>query len=328
MSDGAIYIITKDERYLNLLEASAASLKRAMPDLPITVFSQFPISSANFDKVIRVNTEGDGFYDKARLMLDSPYDRTLFLDADIYVAEPVTELFALLDRFDCAATHEEYLNTDWFNDYPRPDVPMSFPEFNTGVLAFKRSNTMRRVLQEWSRLYNEFLKKDPGLSINDQPFFRVAAYHGDVRIATLGREYNCKFRGQGYLNGPLKVLHGHVKFKMNFRHIEKVLGIMNSSMRPRVYIAGTVYEQHISGRLWGHRKARKLGSFPEPQSIFGLRIQRLRQLIRERGVPQLLAKATCLGVENCFALGRRVWPGNRGGKSRRFPAAADEHTPL
>jgi hypothetical protein len=325
MSDGAIYIITKDERYLNLLEASAASLKRAMPDLPITIFSQFPISSANFDKVIRVNTEGDGFYDKARLMLDSPYDRTLFLDADIYVAEPVTELFALLDRFDCAATHEEYLNTDWFNDYPRPDVPMSFPEFNTGVLAFKRSSNMQRALQEWSRLYNEFLKKHPGLSINDQPFFRVAAYHGDARIATLGREYNCKFRGQGYLNGPLKVLHGHVKFKMNFRHIEKVLGIMNSSMRPRVYIAGTVYEQHISGRLWGHRKARKLGSFPEPQSIFGLRIQRLRQLVRERGMRPLFFKATSLAVENCLAFCRRAWPGNRGG-SRTFSAVPDERT--
>src|SRR2546430_8555828 len=186
MSDGAIYIITKDERYLNLLEASAASLKRAMPDLPITVFSQFPISSANFDKVIRVNTEGDGFYDKARLMLDSPYDRTLFLDADIYVAEPVTELFALLDRFDCAATHEEYLNTDWFNDYPRPDVPMSFPEFNTGVLAFKRSSNMEQVLQERSRLYNEFLKKDARLSIKEKNFFHEAANNRHIRNPTLG----------------------------------------------------------------------------------------------------------------------------------------------
>jgi hypothetical protein len=328
MSDGAIYIITKDERYVNLLAASAASLKRVMPNLPITVFSQFPVSSPNFDNVIPVNTEGDGFYDKARLMLDSPYDRTLFLDADIYVAEPVPELFALLDRFDCAATHEEYLNTDWFNDYSRPDVPISFPEFNTGVLAFKRSSDMQRVLQEWSRLYNEFLKINPNTSINDQPFFRVAAYHGDARIATLGREYNCKFRGQGYLNGPLKVLHGHVKFKMNLPHIERVLRIMNSSMRPRVYIAGKVYEQHISGRLWGHRKARKLGSFPEPQSIFGLRIQRLRELIRERGILRLIAKATSLAVENCLTFGRPTRPRNEHGNTRTFPAVADERTPL
>jgi len=326
MSNGAIYIITKDERYLNLLQGSAESLKRSMPDLPITVFSQFPVSSPYFDRVIQVNTEGDGFYDKARLMLDSPYERTLFLDADIYIAEPVPELFALLDRFDCAATHEEYLNTDWFNDYPRADVPISFPEFNTGVLAFRRSNNMQRVLQEWSSLYNEFLEKNPSGAINDQPFFRVAAYHGDVRIATLGREYNCKFRGQGYLNGPLKVLHGHVKFKMNFQHIERVLRIMNSSMRPRVYIAGRVYEQHISGRLWGHRKARKLGSFPEPQSIFSLRVQRVRQLVREHGLRRLTGKAMSVLLENFLSLGWRNWLGHHGAKPSSLSTVPDERT--
>jgi alpha-N-acetylglucosamine transferase len=45
-------------------------------------------------------------------MRQSPYDRTLFIDADIYVVEPIPELFALLDHFDLAATHEEYVNTD------------------------------------------------------------------------------------------------------------------------------------------------------------------------------------------------------------------------
>src|SRR5713226_5693158 len=132
MSTGAIYIVSQDERYLNLLRASAESLKRAMPDLPVTVFSQFPIEGPHFDNVTLVKPTCDGFYDKTRLMLESPYERTLFIDADIYVAEPFSELFTLLDRFDCAATHEEYLNTDWSNNYPRPDIPASFPEFNTG----------------------------------------------------------------------------------------------------------------------------------------------------------------------------------------------------
>ena len=129
------------------------------------------------------------------------------------------------------------------------------------------------------------------------------------------------------MNGPLKVLHGHVKFKMNLRHIEKVLRIMNSSNRPRVYIAGNVYEQHISGRLWGHRKARKLGSFPEPQSILGLRVQRLRQLIRERGVRQLLGKASSLAVKKCFAFGRPTQV-HEPKKSHPFPAVADQRPPL
>jgi hypothetical protein len=138
MSAGAIYIITQDSRYVGLLLNSAASLKRVMPDLPVTVFSQFPIESALFERIIRVEGSRDGFYDKTLLLRRSPYERTLFLDADTYLVDPVPELFTILDHFDCAATHEEYINTDWWNHYLRPDIPASFPEFNTGVLAFNR----------------------------------------------------------------------------------------------------------------------------------------------------------------------------------------------
>ena len=41
MSQRAIYIITQGAQYVGLLLTSAASLKRAMPQLQITVFSQF-----------------------------------------------------------------------------------------------------------------------------------------------------------------------------------------------------------------------------------------------------------------------------------------------
>jgi len=290
MSTGAIYIVTQDERYLNLLRASAESLKRAMPDLPVTVFSQFPIQEPYFDRVVLVKAESDGFYDKARLMLESPYERTLFIDADIYVAETFSELFTLLDRFDCAATHEEYLNTDWFKNYPRPDIPASFPEFNTGILLYKRSAAMDSTLRNWSQLYKDFLEKNPGRDTNDQPFFRAAAYYGDARIATLTREYNCKFRGQGYLNGPVKLLHGHVKFKMKITHMRRVLAVMNASKLPRVYIAGRVYDQKITGRLVGHRKAHRVGSFPEPESLTLLRLQRLRELIKKHGIGGIMRK--------------------------------------
>jgi len=113
MRIGAIYIITQDSRYAGLVLNSAASLKRMMPDLPITVFSQFPVESPNFERVIRVEGSQDGFYDKTRFIQETPYERTLFVDADIYAVEPVPELFTMLDQFDFAATHEEYLNTDW-----------------------------------------------------------------------------------------------------------------------------------------------------------------------------------------------------------------------
>lgn len=292
MSNGAIYIVTQDPRYVGLLCASAERLKSLMPELPITVFSQFPIEGVWFDRVIRVEGSKDGFYDKTRLIRESPYERTIFVDADIYAVKPFPELFSLLDRFDCAATHEEYVDTDWFHRYPRPDIPASFPEFNTGILLFRRSAQVRRLLTKWDELYKNFLEENPNLAINDQPFFRVAAYDSDARIATLTREYNCKFRGQGYLTGPVKVLHGHVDRKFDLDQIGKAISILNASERPRVYIAGKVFDQKLTGRIVSRRKAHKVGQFPElPGSIMLRRARRLKELFRGKGVRGMLVRA-------------------------------------
>lgn len=290
MTRGAIYVVTHDQRYLNLLRASAESLKRVMPDLPVTVFSQFPVEGA-FDDVKIIQPEGDGFYDKAHLMLQSPYEQTVFVDTDIYAVQPFDELFTLLDRFDFAATHEEYLNTDWFSHYPQPDIPASYPEFNTGILAYRRSVAMTQLMENWSDLYKKFLEANPGKATNDQPFFRAAAYYSEARAATLGREYNCKFRGQGYLNGPVKLLHGHVKFKMKPEYMSRVAGVMNASKKPRVYIGGKVFDQKISGRLWGRRKAHKVGSYPEPESVTMLRLRRLKEIVLNRLAKKAPAQA-------------------------------------
>ncbi len=291
MGIGAIYIITQDSRYTGLLLNSAASLKRVMPDLPITVFSQFPIESPHFERVIRVEGSQDGFYDKTLFIQQTPYERTLFVDADIYVVDPVPELFAILDQFDFAATHEEYLNTDWWNRYPRPDIPPSFPEFNTGILAYKRSAQMDGVLKDWSELYRSFLESHPGQKINDQPFFRAAVYGHDVRFATLTREYNCKFRGQGYLNGRVKIFHGHVDFQLQQPFVQKAVDVLNASSKPRVYIAGTAYEQRLVGRLLDRRKPGLVGRFPLlPEPIIVAGAKRLRRMLKESGARTMFLK--------------------------------------
>jgi hypothetical protein len=275
---GAIYIVTRDTKYLNLLRSSTESLKRVMPDLPVTVFTDVA-AEGPFDVVRVPSSASDGFFDKARLMGESPYEQTIFIDTDIFVVQPFDELFALLDRFDCALTQEEYLNTDWDNNYPRPDIPLSFPEFNTGLLVYRRSPETAALFTKWSELYRSFLASHPGQAINDQPFFRAAAYFSDAKIATLGREYNCKFRGQGYLNGPVKLLHGHVKFQMQRAYMEKVAGLMNRSLKPRVYVGRTIYEQYISGRLWALRKPRKVASVPEPLPPWKLRVLKLKEIL-------------------------------------------------
>ena len=89
----------------------------------------------------------------------------------------------------------------------------------------------------------------------------------------------------------MKILHGHVKFQLNSGQVSKAVRVLNRSNKPRVYIAGKVYEQKIVGRLVGRRKARKVGSFPElPGSITLLRARRLKEIARHLGVAGILAK--------------------------------------
>jgi len=274
---------------------SAKSLRRTMPDLPITLFSQFAVENSIFERVVRVEPTSDGFYDKTRWIQESPYERTMVIDADTYVVDAVPELFPLLDHFDCAANHEEYLNTDWLSHYPRTDIPASFPELNTGVLMLKRSERMDRVLEDWGNLYKAYLDEGAGRKINDQPFFRVALYRGEARVATLTREYNCKFRGQGYLNGPVKIIHGHVNFRADVNFLERAAAVLNRSTRPRVYIAGEVFEQKLVGRFTDRRKAHKVGTFAlRPESELMAEAKQLQKIVKERGLKNTV-KRTIVG---------------------------------
>jgi hypothetical protein len=89
----------------------------------------------------------------------------------------------------------------------------------------------------------------------------------------------------------VKILHGHVDLKFDVKQIGKAIAVLNASNRPRVYIAGHVYEQKLVGRLASRRKAHKVGSYPElPGSILLRRVNRLKQVVQERGIAKTLAK--------------------------------------
>jgi hypothetical protein len=71
----------------------------------------------------------------------------------------------------------------------------------------------------------------------------------------------------------------------------RYIDVLNASNRPRVYVAGEVYEQKLVGRLASRRKAHKVGSFPElPGSIMARRAKRLTQVVQERGIGKTLVK--------------------------------------
>jgi hypothetical protein len=217
MNRGVIYVAF-GQKYISEVLASAASSKRHMPQLPITLFCDADVACPDVDQVIGAEPDSTfpGCAAKIRHIAASPYDQTLFLDSDTYVCGDLAELFALMDEFDLAAAHAPSRAI-----YEVGGVPDSFPEFNTGVILFRRSSDVHAVLSSWGDLFARSLERladgeirwlQPAHkrwhTLNDQGAFRAALYRSSIRIATLPPEYNCRFSAPGFVDGPVRILHG------------------------------------------------------------------------------------------------------------------------
>lgn len=209
MSSGVIYAATGASYIRELLE-SAASLRAAMPDVSITISVDDPTlveaSDISFEKVIVLDDPEKGYGDKITLMQTSPYEKTVFLDTDTYIAAPFDDLFQMLDRFDIAAK----LDGRRFSAR-QEHIPDAFPEYNSGVVAFRKCAATDRFFENWQRIYE--VHKAPDWTHyyrerkGNQPAFRAALWESDIHIGTLGEEYNCQERS-GFLGAPAKIIHG------------------------------------------------------------------------------------------------------------------------
>lgn len=232
VSLGVIYIAT-GQKYIKEACTSAASFKKNMPNISITGFFDKSVKSVYFDNIVLIN-KSDGKKNKVFYMSKSPYYYSLFMDTDTYVCDNVSDLFSLLDKVDIAVAHAPYRET------VRVDgVPDSFPEFNTGVILFKKSLQITSFLENWIAIYEQNLKREikwlnpnsqkEELMNRDQPSFREALYNSDLRVATLTPEYNCRFEMPGYVDRTVKILHGR------HSNLQTVAEAINAEITQRIY---------------------------------------------------------------------------------------------
>ena len=208
---------------------SAQSVRRVTPGVRIAIATDGP-APAEFDEAIPID-EPDGYRAKIVAMLASPFDRTLLIDVDTYAAADVGEAFRILDAFDIAAAHDPNRAS-----IPLDDVPDSFSELNTGVIAYHRNDRVERLLHAWLDEYDRLAPLEP--SSYDQPSFRRALYRAtDVRLAVLPSEFNTRFWKAGYYNQPVRILHGWGSTET----YEKVAALLNehvTSRRHRAVVIG------------------------------------------------------------------------------------------
>ena len=253
MTKGALYVLASGNKpgeywedlditegyYYNLVVNSVKSLKKQMPELPVTVFTNYSnVENELFDEV-RMVRDSEVWLMKYRAVLDTPYDLTVHMDADTYVCAPFWEVFDTVDeRFDVAAT----MSVNWRSARYKNLAPC-YPEPAFGVFWWRRSDRMTSLFEQ---IYKMMETRTGGC---DEPFVRVALYQRpDVQFYILPWEYNCLYTHPCYLFSQVKVLHGHGA------EMERDAEVINT----RVYKDYLPYKRLLTGKeVWFYKKRRQ-----------------------------------------------------------------------
>lgn len=198
MSRGVLYIVWPgDPRTEAMLTRSIASLKRWHPELPYHV-ARLP--------------EGSGLLDKARMYDLSPYDLTLFLDADTVVMGRLDYAFEKAAQFGLAMCICE---CPWARRYGGLADDGDMVEYNTGVIAFLKTGETGRVFDEWKKVAAQidssvmFIGANGPTKMpeNDQAGFAYAVEVNGCNPFVLPPNWNFRHRWQKTVFGPVKVWH-------------------------------------------------------------------------------------------------------------------------
>jgi lipopolysaccharide biosynthesis glycosyltransferase len=191
MTNGIIYV-TYGKKYVEAAIYSAKSTKKHCPNLNIHLFVDAPnYELFNFEEEAFPFTsveiiENPHRRSKVDCISKSPYERTLFLDSDTMVVQDISDIFLILDRYDIAAAHAMHRNLFSEPEIWNIQLPNAFPQFNSGVLLFRKTAHVTELLENWSAAFSDSKLR------HDQPTFRELLWLSDLQIAILPPEYNVR----------------------------------------------------------------------------------------------------------------------------------------
>lgn len=204
--EGVLYLAFGYE-YVVEAVLSLLSLRYHHPDLPASLLTNLAIAEDNpggifegveyFDEVITVDAEnGENRHYKTSLVEYTPYERTLYLDADTYIENDITAGFAYVDaEFEMTVRPVEYpLGPDHhhFEDLEMNIRGLPLHEhsyYNTGVIFFDDSDETVEFFRAWNETYREIAHPYDAIS------FLQTTFETDVRIYPLNQTWNKNKQG-------------------------------------------------------------------------------------------------------------------------------------
>lgn len=174
MSQGVVLVAGKKQKYFDEASYFARSLKRHNKNLKIALFCDRSFQSKEFDIVKNISEVGHPQKFKMHAILNSPFNRTLYLDVDMEAKGNIEELFHFLDFYDIGLTHRVKckwppMSTPTFLDYVDKDC------IQTGLLLVRKSKIAMDLIGEWLEIFSAVPDKEvsTGTPFGDQAAFNV-----------------------------------------------------------------------------------------------------------------------------------------------------------
>ena len=210
MKNQGVLFVATGASYVKAGIRAAQTVLRYCPGLPIHLgtdsksfdafFNKSPWPFSSIDKIDNPHRRS-----KVDYLQQTPFENTLYLDTDTALTADISESFTLMERSDIALCHAHRRSAARSANRWRIEVPSAYPEFNSGVIMFRKAPAVLRLLQEWSAAYHEAGQR------HDQPTLRELLWLSNLRIATLPPEYNTRMIKYRILwsksEATVKILH-------------------------------------------------------------------------------------------------------------------------
>ena len=190
-TQGILYIAT-GKKYVQAAITAAKTVRAFCPSMDIHFFADqqnymdFKFEETPFPFTTVRTIDNPHRRSKVDYMSRTPYERTLYLDTDTALNADISDMFRVLERFDIGLAHAMQRNTLISLAPWRIEIPQAFPQFNSGVILYRKTPSVIQFLEEWSRYFKESNPR------HDQPILRELLWLSDLRIATLPPEYNVR----------------------------------------------------------------------------------------------------------------------------------------
>jgi hypothetical protein len=194
MTSKGILYIASGELYIRAAIRSAKSVLKHCPGLPTHLYADwqnygFKFNESPFPFTSVGTIENPHRRSKVDYLPLTPFEQTLYLDTDTTINTDIQEMFGILERFDIALAHNMKRNFPPRLITWREQLPQAFPQFNGGVILYRKNPEIIRFLEEWRDQYHANLS----VFRQDQITLRELLWLSNLRIATLPPEYNVRY---------------------------------------------------------------------------------------------------------------------------------------